>query len=94
MRSAVAGWVEKRRESRSPPVNGFTMKRLAVAGCAVMDGTAVAACSRRASARASASGSPEMAAPLSSARYSREREMPSWIRVAAMGATSIIKMPA
>jgi hypothetical protein len=77
MRSAVAGWVEKRRAMRAPPPKGLTMKRLAVAGCAVAEGTTLAASSSRASALASASGSPEISAPASSARYSREREMPS-----------------
>ena len=65
---------------------------------AVDSGTAIArrsapACSL-ASAEASASGSPTMRAPSRSAWYSRARLMPSWIRVAAMGATSSISRPA
>lgn len=53
------------------------MKRLAVAGRGLSAGSAPAApCSFR-SASARASGSPDRRAPLASAMYSREREIPS-----------------
>ena len=36
MRSRIEGWVEKRLRTPSVPEKGFTMKRLAVAGCSTL----------------------------------------------------------
>lgn len=91
-RSWVCGWVDNQPATERAGPRGFTMNRLAVAGVP-STGTMPAACSSFSSALASASGSPEILAPVSSARYSREREMPSWIRVAANGATSATSSP-
>ena len=74
MRSCIEGWVEKRVRTPSVAEKGFTMKRLAVAGCTGA-GMACAAWSSFSRARASASGSPEISAPVASAPYSREREI-------------------
>ncbi len=70
------------------------MKRCAVDSGTGMRGRSAPACSL-ASAEARPSGSPTMRAPSRSAWYSRARLMPSWISVAAIGATiSASRLPA
>ena len=66
-------------------MKGATMNRCAVAGLASI-GICWDALPSFSSACASPNGEPTSSAPLASAWNSREREIASWIRVAAMGA--------
>ena len=56
-------------------------------------GTIFDAMSSFSSALASPHGCPAICAPLASAWYSRERETASWIRVAAIGASTTMSRP-
>ncbi len=76
-------------------VNGFTMKSELVDGLPLRRGCVRAPASSLRRADASAFPSPFARAPVSSARYSREREMASWRMSAMSGARSARKiMPA
>src|SRR5207244_129293 len=88
MRSSMGGWVLNKPASQLPR-SGFTIQRCAVAGPAG-SGTRPETAPIFSSAAASECGAWASWAPLASARYSRAREMASWISIAAGGATMII----
>src|SRR4030043_336496 len=82
--SSMGGWVLN-RFMRLRPVRGLTINMWAVAGLAFMGARSTPMASFS-NARARDSGLWASIAPVSSARYSREREMASWMSMAAMGA--------
>jgi len=81
MRSLMSGCVLNQLVNRSPR-SGLTMKRCADAGLACV-GTRSAAYSSLRSAEISGRPSPSRRAAPASSSYSREREIASWISVAA-----------
>ena len=92
IRSSTGGWVLNRL-MMPPPVSGLMMNMCAVAGDACM-GNCFDQPEIFPSALASASGFPQNRAPVSSARYSRDRETAIWMSIAPMGATiAIASMP-
>jgi hypothetical protein len=90
MRKRIGGWVEK--SALTPPLakNGLTTNKLAVAGFERAGAIARVQRSRRRNASASTSGSLVNLAAVSSAKYSRERDIPICSRKPMKGATNTI----
>ena len=95
MRSAIGGWVAKKRET------SCARKGFAIIMCELLTNCGVGASGARrvpvssfCRADASARGSPVSFAPSSSASYSRVRLIAIWITIAAKGARSDIPIRA